>query len=99
MVIQKIKLAVNMGLNILLKYCIFTATWQYDDVPCFGNALVLAIMSKDHNARYVVRRLTIYKQKLLDRVQESFNTGNITYGPVDFCQYPKFVPSFPRTAD
>ena len=48
-------------------------------------------MLKDHNARYVERRFSIYKQKVLDRVHNMFNIANIPYGPVDFAQYPKFV--------
>ena len=97
--ITKRKLAVNMGLNLLLKRCVFTAAQQYDDVPCFGYALALAIMLKDHNARYVERRFSIYKQKVLDRVHDILNIANIPYGPVDFAQYSQFVPSSPRTAD
>ena len=49
------KLAVNMGLTLLLKRCVFTAARQYDDIPCFGYALALAIMLKDHIANYVER--------------------------------------------
>ena len=85
-----------MGLNLLLKRCVFTAARQYDDVPCFGYALALAIMLKDHNAHYVERRFSIYKQKVLDRVHDIFNIANIPYGPVDFAQYPQFAPSSPE---
>ena len=92
----KRKLAVNMGLNILLKRCVFTAARQYDDIHCFGYALALAIMLKDHNANYVQRRFSIYKQKVLDRVHDIFNIANIPYGPVDFAQYPQFVPLLPQ---
>ena len=91
----KRKLAVNMGLNLLLKRCVFTAARQYDDVPCFGYALALAIMLKDQNDRYVKRRFSIYKQKVLDRVHNIFNIANIPYGPVDFAQYPQFEPPPP----
>ena len=35
----KRKLAVNMGLNILLKYFVSTSARQYDDVPWFGYAM------------------------------------------------------------
>ena len=92
----KRKLAVNMGLKLLLKRCVFTAARQYDDVPCFGYALALAIMLKDHNANYVERRFSIYKQKVLDRVHDIFNIANIPYDPVDFAQYPQFVPLIPQ---
>ena len=92
---RKRKLAVNMGLNLLLKRCVFTAARQYDDIPCFGYALALAIMLKDHNAHYVKRRFSIYKQKVLDRVHDIFNIANIPYGPVDFAQYPQFAPPPP----
>ena len=95
----KRKLAVNMGLNLLFKKIVFTTARQYDDIPCFGYALALAIMLKDHDARYVERRFSIYKQKVLDRVHDIFTIANIPYGPVDFAQYPQFVPSPPRTAD
>ena len=74
----------------------FTVAQQYDDVPCFGYALALAIMLKDHNARYVERRFSIYKQKVLDRVHDIFNIANIPFGPVDFAQYPQFVPLIPQ---
>ena len=90
------KLAVNMGLNLLIKRCVFTAARQYDDIPCFGYALALAIMLKDHIANYVERRFPIYKQKVLDRVHDIFNIANIPYGPVDFAQYPQFVPLLPQ---
>ena len=82
------KLAVNMGLNLLLKRCVFTVARQYDDVPCFGYALALAIVLKDHNTTYVNRRFSIYKQMVLDRVHNIFNIANIPYGPVDLVQYP-----------
>ena len=51
----KRKLAVNMGLNLLLIKMCLTAARQYDDIPCFGCAMTLAIMLKDHNANYVER--------------------------------------------
>ena len=89
-------IAVNMGLNILLKRCVLTAARRYDDVPCFGYALALAILLKDHNARHVERRFSIYKQRVLDRVHDIFNIANIPYGPVDFAQYPQFVPLLPQ---
>ena len=41
----------KLAVNILLKR--FTAARQYGEIPCFGYALALAIMLKDHNARYV----------------------------------------------
>ena len=91
----KRKLAVNMGLNIILKYCVCTAVQQYDDAPCFGYALALAIMLKDHNANYVERRFSIYK-KVLDRVHDMFNIVNIPYGHVEFTQYPQCVPLLPQ---
>ena len=53
-------------------------------------------MLKDHNAHYVERRFSIYKQKVLDRVHDIFNIANIPYGPVDFAQYPQFVPLLPQ---
>ena len=53
-------------------------------------------MLKDHNANYVERRFSIYKQKVLDRVHDIFNIANIPYGPVDFAQYPQFVPLIPQ---
>ena len=93
------KLAVNMGLSLLLKRCVFTAARQYDDAPCFDYALALAIMLKYHNARYGERRFSIYKQKVLVRVHDIFNIANIPYGPVDFAQYSQFVLLIPSTAD
>ena len=60
-----------MGLNLPLKICVFTAARQNDDVPCFGYPLVLAIMLKDHNANYVERRFSIYKQNVLDIVHDN----------------------------
>ena len=53
-------------------------------------------MLKDHNSRYVERRFSIYKQKVLDRVHDIFNIANIRYGPVDFAQYPQFAPLLPQ---
>ena len=85
-----------MGLKLLLKICVFTAARQYDDIPCFGYALALAIMLKDHNAHYVERRFSIYKQKVLDRVYDILNIVNIPCGPVDFSQYSQFVPLLPQ---
>ena len=88
----KRKLAVNMGLNLLLKRCVFPAARKYDDIPGLGYALALVIMLKYHNANYVERRFSIYKQKVLDRVHNICIIANIPYGPVDFAQYPQFVP-------
>ena len=68
----------------------------YDDVPCFGYAMALAIMLNDHNARYIERRFSIYKQTGLDRGYDIFNIATIPYGPVDFTQNPQFVPLFPQ---
>ena len=95
----KRKPAVNMGLNLVLKICVFTAARQYDDVPCFGYALALAIMLKDHNANYVERRFSIYKQKVLDRVHDIFSIANIPYGPWTLLSTPNLASSPPRTAD
>ena len=74
----KRKLTVNMGLNILLKYCVFTAARQYYDVPCLVYTLALAIMLKYYNARYVEHRFSIYKQNVLNRVHK-FLTGLISW--------------------
>ena len=93
---RKRKLWINMGLIILRKYYVFTAARQYDDVPCFGYAMTLAIMFKDHTARYVECRFSIYKQMVLDRVHDIFNIANIPYVPVDFAQYLQFVPLLPQ---
>ena len=53
-------------------------------------------MLKDHNARYVERRFSIYKQKVLDRVHNILNIANNPYGPVDLSQYPQFVTLLPQ---
>ena len=37
------RVAVNMWTNILLKRCVITNVAQYNHIPCFGYALVLAI--------------------------------------------------------
>ena len=37
------RVAVNMWTNILLKQCVLTTVAQYNHIPCFGYALVLAI--------------------------------------------------------
>ena len=55
----KRKLAVNMGLNIILKYCVCTAVQQYDDAPCFGYALALAIMLYKSKAFNPVDNVTV----------------------------------------
>ena len=97
---RKRKPAVNMGLNLLLKICVFfTAARQYDDVPCFGYALAIAIMLKDHNSNYVERRFSIHKQMVLVRVHDIFNIANMPDDPVDFSQYSQCVPITSRTAD
>ena len=70
----------------------FIAALQYDDIHCFGYFLALAIMLKDQNARYVECQFSIFNQKVLDRVHDIFNIANIPYGPVDFAQFPQFVP-------
>ena len=58
----------------------FTAVQQYDNVPCFVYALVLAIILKDHNANYVEQRFSICKQKVLDRFQYiSFSAHKTRY--------------------
>ena len=37
------RIAVNMWTNILLKRCVLTNVAQYNNIPCFGYALVMAI--------------------------------------------------------
>ena len=95
----KRNLAVNMGLNLLLKRRVFTAARQYDDVPCFGYALALAIMLKDHkpimsiadfpfiNKRYWTE-FTIFLTLLISRM-----------APWTLLSTPNLSPSSPRTAD
>ena len=95
----KRKLAVNMGLNLLLKRCVFTAARQYDDVPCFGYALALAIMLKDHNANYVERRFSIYKQRYWTEFTIFLTLLISRMAPWTLLSTPNLPPSSPRTAD
>ena len=40
---RRARVAVNMWTYIVLKRCVFTNVAQYNHIPCFGYALVLAI--------------------------------------------------------
>ena len=93
----KRKLAVNMGLNLLRKSCVFTAARQYDDVPCFGYAMALAIMLKDHNFHYANfpftnkrnwTEFTIFLTLLISRM-----------APWTLLSTPNLSPSSPKTTD
>ena len=40
---KSVRVAINMWTNILLKRCVIRNVAQYNHIPCFGYALVLAI--------------------------------------------------------
>ena len=83
-----------MGLNRLLKWCVFTAARQYNDVPYFGYALALEIMLKDHN--YVERWFSIFKQKVLDRVHDILTLLISRMAPWTLHSTPNLSPSSPQ---
>ena len=62
----------------------------------FNYAMALAIMLTDHNAKYVVRRFSIYKQNLLDRVHDNLTLQISRMAPWALSSTPNVSPPSPE---
>ena len=77
--------AVNLWTNRLLKRCVLTNVAQYNHIPCFGFALILAI-----NRLYTDFTGVIYlaanENIIINEVSVCFETSGVHYGPIDCTQ-------------
>ena len=91
------RVAVNMWTNILLKLCVCTNVAQYNHIPCFGYALVLAI-NQLFTDLTCVQYLAANENIMINEVSACFNTSGVQYGPVDCTQYHLFIPCLPQNS-
>ena len=81
----------NMWTNIFLKRCILSNVADYNHIPCFGHALVLAINRHFTNLTGV-QYLAENENRMIIEVSACFKTSGVKYGPVDCTQYHLFLP-------
>ena len=91
------KLAVNMLLNLYLKKCVMTSVVQYDDIPCFGYALTLAIMNLTSNLNSI-QDFALDKDNVVRLVEIMFRKAGVPYGAIDVSQYDKFLCCLPANS-
>ena len=91
------RVAVHMWTNILLKRCVFTNVAQYNHIPCFGYALVLAI-NRLFTDLTGVQYLAENENRMINEVSSCFKTSGVQYGPVDCIQYHLFIPCLPQNS-
>ena len=87
----RVRVAVNMWTNILLKRCVLTNVVQYNHIPCFGYALALAI-NRLFTALTGVQYLAAIENRITNEVSACFKTSGVQCGPVDCTQYNLFLP-------
>ena len=88
---------VNMWTNILLKRCVLTTVAQYNHIPCFGYAMVLAI-NRLFTDLTCVQYLAANENKIINEVSECFKTSGVQYRPVECIQYNLFLPCLPQNS-
>ena len=73
---------VNFILHITQNSCVVTNITAYDDIPCFGYALVISIMLKE---MHIDGDRTFCENKLdvMEQVRELFDAAHVTCGPVN----------------
>ena len=86
-----------MWTNILLKRCVFTNVAQYNHIPCFGYALVLAI-NRLFTDLTGVQYLAANENIMINDVSACFNISGVQHGPVDCTQYYLFIPCLPQSS-
>ena len=85
---------INLIMHIAKKGCVVTKITQYDDIPCFGYALMISIMLTDLHID-AVRAFCTNKSDVIEQVTELFESAQVPYGPVNIEQYDKFQSSLP----
>ena len=91
------RVAVNMWTNILLIRCVLTNVDQYNYIPCFGYALVLAI-NRLFTYLTGVQYLAANENRIINEVSACFKTSGVQYGPVDCTQYNLFLHCLPQNS-
>ena len=94
---KRVRVAVNMWTNIVLKRCILTTVAQYNHIPCFGYALVLAI-NRLFTDLIGVHYLAANENRMINYVSECVKTSVVQYEPVDCTQYHLFLPCLPQNS-
>ena len=77
-----------MDKYIILKRCVLTNVAQYNHIPCFVYALVLAIIQLFTGVQY----LAVNVNRMINEVSTCSKTSGVQYGPVDCTQYHFFLP-------
>ena len=93
----RVRVAVNMWTNILLKRCVLTNAANYNHIPCFGYALVLAI-NRLFTDLTCVQYLAANENRMINEVSACFKTSGVHYGPVACIQYHLFLPCLPKNS-
>ena len=83
------KLTVNMLVNIFLKRCVLTSVAQYDDIPCFGYALLLSVMLLSTTVE-TLQDFVTNKVNVQRLVAAMYQNAGEPYGAVDVTQFSKF---------
>ena len=91
------KMPVNMLLNLYLKKCVMTSVAQYDDIPCFGYVLALAIMNLTSNLNSI-RDFALDKDNVIRLVETMFRKAGVPYGAIDVSQYDRFLCYLPANS-
>ena len=91
---RKHKLAVDMMLNIMKKYSVLTDVPDYEDIPCFGYAIVLGQLLLK-NTRKEVFQLSRNKQYIKKKVSELFAQAGVPEGDVKHNQFQLFQDILP----
>ena len=89
------KVAVAMWLNISKKNCVLKPDVDYEDVPCFGYALLLATKLSSGETEKSIQTFTRCKAQVVSEVRSRFETAGVPYGPVDCSQYSHFTRCLP----
>ena len=91
------KLTVNMLVNIFLKRCVLTSVAQYDDIPCFGYALLLSVMLLSTTVE-TLQDFVTNKVNVQRLVAAMYQNAGEPYGAVDVTQFSKFLCCLPANS-
>ena len=89
------KVAVAMWLNISKKNYVLKPDVDYEDVPCFGYALLLATKLSSGETEKSIQTFTRCKAQVVSEIRSRFETAGVPYGPVDCSQYSHFTRCLP----
>ena len=91
------KLTVNMLVNIFLKRCVLTSVAQYDDIPCFGYALLLSVMLLSTTVE-TLQDFVTNKVNVERLVMAMYQNAGEPYAAVDVTQFSKFLCCLPANS-